>query len=170
MNSANRRLVVMLIAEDDVGDQILIRETLESSSVPKQVHIVGDGEEALEYLNQSGRYKDPETAPRPDLILLDLNMPRLGGKELLAQLKTDEDLKMIPVVAFTTSGREEDVTQCYSMGVNSYVQKPSDFDEFQTVMRTLEDYWLRTCLFPPPRKSARRGAQDGSARNSSAHR
>jgi CheY-like chemotaxis protein len=166
MTKPFRRSAVILVAEDDVGDQILIREALESSSVPKQVYLVGDGEEALEFLNQSGRYLDAEMAPRPDLILLDLNMPRLGGKELLSQLKNDDDFKMIPVVAFTTSGREEDVMQCYQLGVNSYIQKPSDFDEFQTVMRTIEDYWLKAGLFPPPNKAA---AQHAPAPSCPAH-
>lgn len=141
--------VVVLIAEDDLGDQILIQEALQSSRIPKSLQIVGDGEEALEYLYRSGRYAAPARAPRPDLILLDLNMPRLGGKELLARLKGDDNLRTIPVVAFTTSGREEDITQCYAMGVNSYVQKPTDFDQFQAVLQRLEQYWLEVSLFPP---------------------
>ncbi|HYM09810.1 MAG TPA: response regulator [Bryobacterales bacterium] len=141
--------LVVLITEDDLGDQILIREALQSSRIPKSLQIVGDGEEALEYLHRSGRYAPPARAPRPDLILLDLNMPRLGGKELLARLKADDNLRTIPVVAFTTSGREEDITQCYAMGVNSYVQKPTDFDQFQAVLQRLEQYWLEVSLFPP---------------------
>lgn len=141
--------VVVLIAEDDLGDQILIREALQSSQIPKLLQMVCDGEEALEYLYHSGRYAASDQAPRPDLILLDLNMPRLSGKELLARLKADENFRTIPVVAFTTSGRDEDITQCYAMGVNSYVQKPTDFDRFQAVLRQLEQYWLQVSLFPP---------------------
>jgi CheY-like chemotaxis protein len=142
---------VILVAEDDLGDQILIQEALEASRVPKQVCLVSDGEEALEYLYHTGRYHPPAAAPRPDLILLDLNMPRLGGKEVLARLKADAAQKTVPVVAFTTSCREEDVSQCYAMGVNSYVQKPTDFDQFQAVLRNLEQYWLEVSLSPPQR-------------------
>lgn len=139
---------LILIVDDDVGDQILIQEALESSQIAKQVRIVSDGEEAVAYLRHSGPFADASCSPRPDLILLDLNMPRLGGKEVLALLKSDPDLKCIPVVAFTTSGREEDVLECYRMGVNSYVQKPSDFREFQSVVHNLELYWLQVSLFP----------------------
>lgn len=140
---------VILIAEDDLGDQILIQEALQSSQIPKVLRIVCDGEEALEYLHHSGRYAAGDQAPRPDLILLDLNMPRLSGIELLARLKADNNFRSIPVVAFTTSGRDEDITQCYAMGVNSYVQKPTDFDRFQAVLLQLEEYWLQVSLFPP---------------------
>jgi CheY-like chemotaxis protein len=141
--------VVVLIAEDDLGDQILIEEALQSSKVPKSLQIVDDGEQALEYAFRSGRYSAPGAAPRPDLILLDLNMPRMGGKEVLARLKADASLQAIPVVAFTTSGREEDIAQCYQMGVNSYVQKPTDFDQFQRTLQGLEHYWLEVSLFAP---------------------
>ena len=156
---------VILVAEDDVGDQILIREALQSSRFARQVHMVGDGEEALEYLYQSGRYAGAARAPRPDLVLLDLNMPRLGGKEVLSRLKADANLKTIPVVAFTTSAREEDVAECYLRGVNSYVQKPTDFDQFQTVLHGLEKYWLEVCLRPP-----RPEQPNGSSPEHPAHR
>ena len=165
-----RSPAVILVAEDDLGDQILIRESLEASPIAKQIRMVADGEEALEYLHRSGRYAPPAEAARPDLILLDLNMPRLGGKEVLARLKADEDLKTIPVVAFTTSAREEDVMQCYGMGVNSYVQKPTDFDEFQTVLRSLQEYWLKVCLFPPRREFAAGGMENEPTLNHPAHR
>ena len=144
--------VLILIAEDDVGDQILIQEALQASRISKEIRIVGDGEELLEYLHHSGRYPSPGQAPRPDLILLDLNMPRLGGKEALARLKSHSGLKTIPVVAFTTSDRHEDVSDCYSAGVNSYVQKPTDFDQFQSTLHTLEHYWLEVSLLPPRRE------------------
>ena len=133
---------VILLVEDDYGDQILIQEALQATPTSKRVALVSDGEEAIEYLYRLGRYADPSTAPRPDLILLDLNMPRLGGKELAARLKADPELKSIPIVAFTTSGREEDVAYCYHIGVNSYVQKPTDFDRLQGVLQGIEQYWL----------------------------
>jgi len=140
---------VILVVEDDLGDQILIQEALLSTSVPKKIHIVGDGEQALEFLNQSGRFAPPVDAPRPDLILLDLNMPRLGGKEVASRVKVDPELKQIPMVAFTTSCREEDVADCYALGLNSYVQKPTDFDNFQATLQSLEQYWLQVSLSPP---------------------
>ena len=139
---------VILVADDDAGDRILIGESLQATEICPQVQMVADGEEAMEYLYRRGRYQVPASAPRPDLILLDLNMPRLGGKEVLARLKADTERKNIPIVAFTTSGREEDINECYAIGVNSYVQKPTDFDEFQLALRTLEQYWLEVCRLP----------------------
>lgn len=156
MPSSHRHpAVVILVAEDDLGDQILIREALQASPASKEIFIVGDGEEALEYLYRSGRYAAPDAKPIPDLILLDLNMPRLGGKEVLARLKTDVERKTIPIVVFTTSGRDEDVLQCYALGVNSYVQKPADFDQFQTTMHNLQHYWIEVGIFPPRPRTAR---------------
>ena len=140
---------VVLVVEDDLGDQILIQEALQATRVAKQVYTVSDGEEAIEYLHRTGRYAAPTTAPRPDLILLDLNMPRLGGKEVAARLKADPEMKAIPIVVFTTSCREEDVVCCYEAGVNSYVQKPTDFERFQTVLQGLEYYWLELSIGLP---------------------
>ncbi len=148
-NSAFKPPAVILVAEDDAGDRILIGESLQATKICKRVQMVVDGEEAMDYLYHRGRYAVPAFAPRPDLILLDLNMPRLGGTELLARLKADSERKGIPIVAFTTSGRDEDVSQCYEIGVNSYVQKPTDFDQFQLVLQTLEHYWLEVCRLPP---------------------
>ena len=145
----NRQAAVVLLVEDDVGDQILIQEALQSTPGPKRIEMVGDGEEALEYLYRQGRYSDPVLAPRPDLILLDLNMPRLGGREVAARLKGDPAMRSIPIVAFTTSCREEDVAYCYAVGVNSYIQKPTDFDRLQAVLELLERYWLETSLRLP---------------------
>lgn len=142
-------LPVILLVEDDFGDQILIQEALQASPVLKRIEIVADGEQALEYLYHLGRYADVARAPRPDLILLDLNMPRLGGKQVAAKLKADPQFRSIPMVAFTTSCREEDVALCYSIGVNSYVQKPTDFDRLQSVLHHLERYWLEICQRPP---------------------
>jgi len=140
---------IVLVVDDDLGDRILIQEALQASRISKQIFMVSDGEEALEYLYRSGRYTPPATAPRPQLVLLDLNMPRLGGKEVLAKLKSDSQLRTIPVVAFTTSCREEDIAYCYAMGVNSYVQKPTDFDQLQSVLHHLEYYWLEISLGSP---------------------
>jgi len=140
---------VILIVDDDAGDQVLIQEALQASQAGKKIYMVGDGEEALDYLNRTGRWAS-SPAPRPDLILLDLNMPRLGGRELLPRLKSDPRWKTTPVVVFTTSNREDDVAYCYAAGASSYVQKPSDFDRFQEVLSQIESYWLRVSLSPPP--------------------
>ena len=147
--SSAKRSAVILLVEDDFGDQILIQEALQASPLLKRIEIVADGEQALEYLCRVGRYADAALAPRPDLILLDLNMPRLGGKEVAAKLKADPLLRSIPIVAFTTSCRDEDVALCYSIGVNSYVQKHTDFDRLQSVLQHLERYWLEICQRPP---------------------
>ncbi len=161
---------VILVAEDDLGDQILIREALESSGIGKRIFMVSDGEEAIEYLCQSGRFAGSERAPRPDLILVDLNMPRLSGKEVLARVKSDEGLRTIPVVAFTTSPRDDDIAQCYALGANSYVQKPTAFEEFQSVLRVMERYWLEVCRFPPRGRYPASGGNLEPAAGSSPHR
>jgi two-component system response regulator len=133
---------VILLVEDDCGDQILMQEALEASRHPLRIQVVSDGEEALEYVYRLGRYSGAAAAPRPDLILLDLNMPRMGGKEVAAKLKSDPQFRAIPIVAFTTSCRAEDVAYCYSVGVNSYVQKPTEFDAFQAILLEVERYWF----------------------------
>ena len=143
-----KRPAVILLVDDDVGDRILIREALEGNPIPKRIFMVGDGEEALEYLYGFGRYGG-DKAPRPDLILLDLNMPRLGGREVLVKLKSDLAKKDIPVVAFTTSCRDEDVAYCYLAGVNSYIQKPSSFNRLQAVLEHVERYWLEISIRLP---------------------
>jgi CheY-like chemotaxis protein len=133
---------LILVVDDDEGDRLLIRETLEHSALSKQIQVVEDGEAALDYTYQRGRYAPPAAAPRPDLMLLDLNMPRVSGKEVLSRLKQDPEMRDIPILVFTTSQREEDVSFCYSAGANSYVQKPSDLDQLQNVLRAMETYWL----------------------------
>ena len=141
---------LILVVDDDAGDQVLIQEALDASGIRKSVRVVGDGQEALEYLYRSGRYAEGE-APRPDLVLLDLNMPRVGGCEVAARVKADPALKAIPLVAFTTSGNEEDVAECYSVGVNSYVQKPTEFEHFRATLRDVVRYWLEISTSAPAR-------------------
>ena len=135
---------LILVVEDTAADQVLIQEVLESAGFPMQVAMAGDGQEALECLR--GSY-------RPDLILLDLNMPRLGGKELAARVKSDPALHTIPIVAFTTSSLPEDVASCYELGFNSYVQKPTDYDEFQRTLCALVHYWFKVSIPPLRRRS-----------------
>lgn len=149
--SANRKAkrVVILMAEDDPGDQELTRRALQDDVLRVDLRIVENGEEALDYLHRRGRYAVEGTAPRPDLFLLDLNMPRMGGREVLAQLKKDPALCQIPVVVLTTSDQEIDIVKSYSLGCNSYIRKPVDLAQFAAIIRTLENYWFEVVTLPP---------------------
>ncbi|REK06861.1 MAG: response regulator [Planctomycetota bacterium] len=140
------RLIDVLLVEDDPGDVLLTRKTLESEKIFTSLHVVGDGVEALEYLRQGEKYGD---AKRPDLILLDLNMPRMDGRELLAVLKADEDLKNIPVVVLTTSSADEDILRSYDLQASCYVTKPVDLDAFKKVIAAIGDFWLACVRYPP---------------------
>jgi len=138
---------VVLIVDDDPADQFLVQEAMQVANLNYNLRLVSDGDEAIEYLYHRGRYTDGVRAPRPDLILLDLNMPRLSGRQVAQAVKSDPNLKSIPVVVLTTSGHETDVQDLYGIGVNSYLQKPSNFDEFTAALRDLTSYWLeRVCL------------------------
>jgi CheY-like chemotaxis protein len=144
------RLAVILLVEDDPGDQELTRRALEEDIVRVDLRIVGDGEQAMDYLFQRGRYAGEEQAPRPDLILLDLNMPRMNGREVLEVLKQEPALCRIPVVVLTTSQQEADILATYDLGCNSYVQKPVDIDQFIDVVRRLGNYWFEVVTLPTP--------------------
>ncbi len=133
---------LILIVDDDKEDQLLIREGFEAGEIPKRFHTVSDGAEALEYLLRTGRYAPPIEAPRPDLILLDLHMPHVSGREMLARVKKNEELKNIPIVIFTTSRQEEDVRFCYAAGANAYVGKPAGFDQLRAILSSIELCWL----------------------------
>ena len=145
-NSKNR--ITILLVEDDPGDQELTRRALHDDLLGANLNIVGDGEEALDYLRRDGAFSEPEAAPRPDLILLDLNMPRMNGRELLKVLKTDPDLCRIPVVVLTTSEQEADILRSYDLGCNSYIQKPVDMDQFVDAVRKLGHYWFSVVTLP----------------------
>lgn len=142
------RLAVILLAEDDPGDQELTRRALEDDVIRVDLRIVSDGEEALDYLRHRGAYAAAASAPRPDLILLDLNMPRLNGREVLQHLKHSPDLCRIPVVVLTTSQQEADIVSTYDLGCNSYVQKPVDIDQFIDVVRKMGNYWFEIVTLP----------------------
>ena len=137
--------VDILLVEDNPGDARLAIEALNESTVPNTVHAVRDGEEAMAFLHQEGKYA---SAPRPDLILLDLNLPKKDGREVLAEIKENPDLKCIPVVVMTTSNAEEDIRKTYNLHVNCYVTKPVEFDHFMKVIKSLEDFWLATVRLP----------------------
>ncbi len=141
--------VVILLAEDDPGDQELTRRALMDDVLRVDLRIVENGEEALDYLYRRGPYAAEGAAPRPDLFLLDLNMPRMGGREVLSRMKQDPELCGIPVVVLTTSNQEIDILKSYSLGCNSYIRKPVDLEQFINVVRTLENYWFEVVTLPP---------------------
>ena len=131
-------VVDVLLVEDDPGDVFLIREAF-AHKVHNALHVVSDGVAALDFLRRRGAY--PE-APRPDLILLDLNLPLRDGREILAEIKADEDLRTIPIVVLTTSEADEDIARSYDLGANAYVTKPVDFDRFIEVVRKIDDFFV----------------------------
>jgi CheY-like chemotaxis protein len=145
----NQESVVILLAEDDPDDQYLISEACDESGAATQLYIVQDGEELLDYLNHRGRYADPAQWPRPHLILLDLNMPRKDGREALAEIKAQPELRRIPVVVLTTSQAEEDVLRTYDLGISGFITKPVKFSGLLEVMKSLSSYWLNTVELPP---------------------
>lgn len=139
--------IVILMADDDPEDAMLARDALAESRLANTLNVVEDGEELLDYLYQRGKFS-PQNAPRPGLILLDLNMPRLDGREALARIKSDPDLRRIPVVVLTTSKAEEDVFRSYDLGANSYITKPVTFDSLVSVVRSLAEYWFGIVQLP----------------------
>ncbi len=137
--SVPARPVRILLVEDNRADVRLTQEALRESTVPSELHVARDGEEALQFLRREASYAD---RPRPDLVLLDLNMPKKDGREVLAEVKGDPDLRRIPVVVLTTSTARRDIETSYDLHANSYVAKPLDFDAFSTVVRAIEDFWF----------------------------
>ncbi len=137
--------VEVLIVEDNEGDVRLIKEAFTGSTVDSKFSVVSDGEEALDYLYRRGKF---EASSRPDLILLDLNLPRLNGFDVLSDVKSNPALQQIPVVIFSSSTSDNDVIKSYDLKANSYISKPSDFDEFLTVVKTIEEFWFRTVRLP----------------------
>lgn len=139
----------ILVVDDDPADQFLVQEAMKSSNLNCNLRLVSDGDEALDYLFGRGRYGDRTRAPRPDLILLDLNMPRFSGRQVARAIKNNPYLKKIPLVVLTTSSQEEDIEELYAIGVNSYLQKPTNFDEFTAALRDLSSFWLERASLPP---------------------
>jgi CheY-like chemotaxis protein len=139
------RPIEILLVEDDPGDTLITTEALERSRVTNNLTCVVNGEEALSYLRRSGEYAD---ATRPDLVLLDLNLPRRDGREVLAEVKADESLRRIPVVVLTTSQAEEDVLRSYDLHANAYVTKPVDFDRFVHVVRGIDEFYFTIVRLP----------------------
>jgi len=141
----NLTVIDVLLVEDDPGDVVLIREAFEFNKVHNALHLVSDGVEALDFLYQRNEHAD---APRPHLVLLDLNLPRKDGREVLAEVKSDDDLRTIPVVVLTTSEAEEDVLRSYHLHANAYVTKPVDFERFIEVVRLIDDFFVTVVKLP----------------------
>ncbi|MBI3319770.1 MAG: response regulator [Candidatus Omnitrophica bacterium] len=141
----NNHTVEILLVEDNPGDVRLTRETFKESKLANRLHVVGNGEEALAFLRHAGQYAD---ATRPDLIVLDLNLPKKDGRELLAEVKADADLRRIPVVVLTTSKAEQDILKAYDLHANCYITKPLDLDQFITVVKSIENFWLQIVKLP----------------------
>jgi chemotaxis family two-component system response regulator Rcp1 len=139
------RPVEILLVEDNPGDVRLTIEALKEGKVSNNVNTVGDGAEAMAFLHQSGNYAD---APRPDLILLDLNLPKKDGREVLEEIKEDPELKRIPVVVLTTSQAEQDILKVYDLHANCYITKPVDLEQFMKVVKSIEDFWLTVVRLP----------------------
>jgi CheY-like chemotaxis protein len=138
--------IEILLVEDNPADVRLTQEGLRDSKVRNNLHVRGDGEEALRFLRQQGDERD---APRPDLILLDLNLPRKDGREVLEEIKADVDLRRIPVVVLTTSAGEEDVLRAYNLQAACYITKPVDLDQFLKVVQSIENFWMTIVKLPP---------------------
>jgi CheY-like chemotaxis protein len=136
----------VLLVEDDPGDVLLIQEAFEHNKVHNTLSVVGDGVQALAFLRREGEHAD---APRPDLILLDLNLPKKDGREVLAEIKEDAGLRSIPVVVLTTSEAEEDIVKSYNLHANAYVSKPVDFDRFIEVVRQIDEFFVSVVKLPP---------------------
>lgn len=145
MNLREAKAVEILLVEDNPGDVRLTQEILKGSKINNNLNIVMDGVEAMEYLKRSGKFKK---AVLPDIILLDLNLPKKNGKEVLMEVKTDPELKRIPVVVLTTSVAEQDILRAYDLHANCYITKPIDLDQFITVVKLIEDFWLTIVKLP----------------------
>ena len=149
MISDNFQPVKILLVEDNVQDIEITQRAFAKGRVRNELTVVRDGEEAIDYLYHRGKYQDPATSPRPGMILLDLNLPKVGGLEVLQQIKRDDQLKQIPVIVLTVSQREEDVVRSYDLGVNTYIQKPVEFENFMRVVNAVHEYWILIATLPP---------------------
>jgi two-component system, chemotaxis family, response regulator Rcp1 len=139
------RTIIILLVEDNPGDARLTQEAMRDSKMLNLIHVVEDGVEAMAFLRREGRYSE---APRPDLILLDLNLPKKDGRAVLAEIKVDPELRRIPVVVLTTSRSEEDVLKAYDLHANAYVTKPVDLEQFMRIVALIDDFWFNVVTLP----------------------
>ena len=145
MTTPEGRAIDILLVEDDPGDELITREAFEHNKLKNRLHVAHDGEEGLNYLYRRGEFAD---APRPDLILLDLNLPKYDGRQLLEKIKSDPDLARIPVVVLTTSSAEEDIIKSYKLHANAYVTKPVDLDQFMKAVRQIDEFFVQVVRLP----------------------
>jgi CheY-like chemotaxis protein len=148
MSDSSCKTMTILMADDDPDDCLLVSKAFKTSRLCNDLRFVSDGEDLMDYLYQRGKYKELDHAPRPGLILLDLNMPRKDGREALKEIKADPDLREIPIVVLTTSKDEEDVLKSYNLGANSYITKPVTFEGLVEVVRSLGKYWFEIVELP----------------------
>ena len=146
MDSPSGKAIDILLVEDSPGDIRLAHEALKESKIRNRLFVVEDGVEAMAFLRRQGKHAE---APRPDLILLDLNLPRKSGREVLSEIKNDEELKRIPVVVLTVSRDEEDIMRSYDNHANCYITKPLDFSQFMEITKSIEQFWLTIVMLPP---------------------
>ncbi|MGJ6126925.1 response regulator [Mycolicibacterium sp. Y3] len=137
--------IVILLVEDDAGDELITREAFEHNKIKNNLYVARDGEEGLDFLYRRGPYAD---APTPDLILLDLNLPKYDGRQVLEQIKSDPELRHIPVVVLTTSAAEEDILRSYKLHANAYVTKPVDLDQFLNAVRQIDEFFVQVVRLP----------------------
>jgi len=145
MRKNGRRSAEILLVEDNEADARLADEALKESTIPNRLHVVEDGVQAMQFLRREGAHRD---APRPDVILLDLNMPRMDGREVLHAVKSDRELRSIPVVVLTTSSAERDIEQSYDLHANCFITKPIELDRFIDVVQSIQHFWLDTVQLP----------------------
>jgi CheY-like chemotaxis protein len=148
MSNGICRTITILMADDDEDDCLLVKKAFKTSKICNDLRFVSDGEELMDYLHQRGKYKNADQAPRPGLILLDLNMPKKDGREALKEIKEDAELREIPVVVLTTSKEDEDVLKSYGLGANSYITKPVTFEGLVEVVKSLGKYWFEIVELP----------------------
>lgn len=144
----NPKIINILIAEDDEDDRLLMEEALVENNLLNNFYFVENGEELMDYLYHRGIYQDSQKFPRPNIILLDLNMPKKDGREALKEIKADQNLRSIPIIVLTTSQAEEDILRSYDLGVNSFITKPVTFDLLVNVMKTFTQYWFEIVELP----------------------
>lgn len=147
MSSETPKTITILMADDDPDDRVLTREALMENKLANDLHFVEDGEELMDFLKRRGKYEQ-QNAPRPGLILLDLNMPRKDGREALSEIKADPELRSIPIIVLTTSKAEEDIVKSYDLGVSSFITKPVTFDDLVKVAKAIGEYWFGIVVLP----------------------